>query len=222
VVYEERRKVLAVKDLKSNVLSMLSDELRLLVSNRVDSSLGETDREGLWQDLQAFLPLSGEQAAALFDKLPPGDLLEEMVQRVTDLGIAAYEQREQELGSEAMRMAERFVMLHVIDRLWMEHLTAMEYMRQGIGLRAVAQQQPLVVYKKEGHTLFQGMLDGIRHDVPAAMFRVTVKTQRQVPHPVPRPQSVRRPVAVAASRKVGRNEPCPCGSGKKYKHCCGG
>jgi len=221
VIYAERRKVISSGDLKESVVSMLVEQLRLLVANRIDSNLGEMDREGLLQDLQAFFPLTREQAEELFADLPPGDMLEEMAQRVTELGTAVYEQREQELGSEAMRMAERFVMLHIIDRLWMDHLTAMEYMRQGIGLRAVAQQQPLVVYKKEGHALFQGMLDGIRHDVPAAMFRVSVKSQQTAVRPQPRPQTAQKPMAVAGGKKVGRNDSCPCGSGKKYKHCCG-
>ena len=224
VIYEERRKALASTDLKKNVLSMLSDELRQMVSSRVDSNTGEMDREGLLEDVQTSVPLTGDRTQTLFEDLPPGDLLEEMVHRVTELGVTVYEQREQEIGSQAMRMAERFVMLHVIDRLWMEHLTAMEYMRQGIGLRAIAQQQPLVVYKKEGHELFQGMLDGIKHDVPAAMFRVSVKTQQGQPaRPLPRAQSLPRPAAsvAAGGKKVGRNDPCPCGSGKKFKHCCG-
>ncbi|MBN1151589.1 MAG: preprotein translocase subunit SecA [Dehalococcoidia bacterium] len=220
VIYAERRKVISATDLKDNVLSMLSEELRQIVSNRVDSNLGEMDREGLVQDLQRFIPLTVEQVGALFESLPPGDLLEEMVQRVTELGVKAYEHREEELGSQPMRMAERLVMLHVIDRLWMDHLMAMEYMRQGIGLRAVAQQQPLVVYKKEGHALFQGMLEGIKHEVPAAMFRVSVKAQQPNARPQPRPLAA-KPPAVVAGKKVGRNDPCPCGSGKKYKHCCG-
>jgi len=223
VIYAERRKVIASTDLKENILSMLSDELRQIVSNRVDENLGEVDREGLSQDVLALMPMMTEQVATLLDRLPPGDMLEEMVSRVTGLGVAAYEQREQELGAQQMRLAERFVMLHVIDRLWMEHLMAMEYMRQGIGLRAVAQQQPLVVYKKEGHALFQGMLDAIKHDVPAMMFRVSVKTQQPGIRPV-RPQPAPLPrtgETAAAGKKVGRNDPCPCGSGKKYKHCCG-
>jgi preprotein translocase subunit SecA len=213
--------VITATDLRDNVLSMLTDELRAIVENRVNVSFGEMDREGMAQDLQAFIPATAEYVGPLFDDLPPGDLLEEMVQRVTDLGVRLYEERERELGPEAMRVAERFVTLHVIDRLWMEHLTGMEYMRQGIGLRAVAQQQPLVVYKKEGHALFQGMLDGIKHDVPAAMFRVSVKSQQPVVRPpVSRPAAPRAAVA-AGGKKAGRNDPCPCGSGKKYKHCCG-
>ncbi len=138
---------------------------------------------------------------------------------MTCLARAKYAEREQELGADAMRMAERFVMLHVIDSLWMDHLTAMEHMREGIGLRAVAQQQPLVVYKKEGHALFEGLLAAIKHDVVAGMFHVTVKKQPAVSslRPVPAP----RPAAAVTPGKVGRNDPCPCGSGKKYKHCCG-
>ncbi len=225
VIYAERRKVIASTDLRENILSMLGDELRQIVSNRVDENLGEVDREGLSQDVLALMPMMTEQVATLFDRLPPGDMLEEMVSRVTGLGVAAYEQREQELGAQQMRLAERFIMLHVIDRLWMEHLMAMEYMRQGIGLRAVAQQQPLVVYKKEGHALFQGMLDAIKHDVPAMMFRVSVKTQQPGIRSVgPQPQPAPLPgtgATAAAGKKVGRNDPCPCGSGKKYKHCCG-
>ncbi len=228
VIYAERRKVLAASNLKDNILSMLRDELRSMVMSRVDSSLGEMDRDGLLQDLQSIFPVSSENIDELFSTPPPGDLLEEMVERVTRFGEQAYEAREQELGSEAMRKAERFVMLHVIDRLWMEHLMAMEYMRQGIGLRAVGQQKPLVVYQKEGHALFEGLLEGIRHDVPAAMFRVSVKSQQPstrtrqgMPVPHHTGHQARRPAAVLSGRKVGRNDPCPCASGRKFKHCCG-
>lgn len=225
IIYAERRKVLVSDNLKDSILEMLCDELRSMVANRVETDIGEMDRDGLLGDLKSFVPVSDVQAAGLFEELPPGDLLEEMAQRVTSIAVDAYNQREEELGHDAMRMAERFVMLHVIDRLWMEHLMAMEYMRQGIGLRAVAQQQPLVVYKKEGHALFEGLREGIRHDVPAAMFRVSVKARQpsvQQPHPRPAAHQPVKAAAVAGGRKTGRNDPCPCGSGRKYKHCCGG
>ena len=102
-------------------------------------------------------------------------------------------------------------MLQVIDRLWMEHLTAMEHMRQGIGLRAAAQQNPLVVYKKEGLNLFDALLASIQHDVAHSIYHVNITKEP------PR----QKEAVVAGGRKVGRNAPCPCGSGKKYKHCCG-
>ncbi len=221
VIYAERRKVITSTNLKDNILEMMQDELHGLVTNRVDSNLGEIDRDGLIQDLQTFFPLTSPQAQELFSPLAAVNAQEELVKRVTELGLKQYEQREQELGPDAMRMAERFVMLHVIDRLWMEHLMAMEYMREGIGLRAVAQQQPLVVYKKEGHELFQGMLDAIRHDVPLTMFHVSVKAQQAMPRPQSRPAAKRPVAALSGNKKAGRNDPCPCGSGKKFKHCCG-
>ncbi|PIW40483.1 MAG: preprotein translocase subunit SecA, partial [Chloroflexi bacterium CG15_BIG_FIL_POST_REV_8_21_14_020_46_15] len=122
-----------------------------------------------------------------------------------------YEQKEKEIGSENMRLIERVVMLRVIDKLWMEHLTAMEDMRQGIGLRAVGQQDPLMVYKREGRALFDGLLASIQHDVARNIYRVNL-VKKEPP---------RQKQAVIAGKKVGRNDPCPCGSGKKYKHCCG-
>ena len=102
-------------------------------------------------------------------------------------------------------------MLRVIDRWWMEHLTAMNHLRQGIGLRSVGQEQPLVVYKREGHALFEALLAGIRYDVVHSIYHVGLTKQA--------PQKKKE--AVPVGKRVGRNDPCPCGSGKKYKHCCG-
>jgi len=114
------------------------------------------------------------------------------------------------LGPENMRMLERLVMLRVVDRLWMEHLTAMEHLRQGISLRSVGQEQPLVVYKRESHALFEALLASIQHDVAHSIYRVGIAKE-----------APKRKEAVPVGKKVGRNDPCPCGSGKKYKHCCG-
>jgi preprotein translocase subunit SecA len=130
---------------------------------------------------------------------------------LSDYAVELYHQREQEIGADNMRIAERLVMLRVIDRLWMEHLTAMEHMRQGIGLRAIGQEQPLIVYKKEGHALFDALLASIQHDVAHTIYRVGIT--REAPQ--------QKKEAVPVGKKVGRNDPCPCGSGKKYKHCCG-
>jgi preprotein translocase subunit SecA len=101
-------------------------------------------------------------------------------------------------------------MLRVIDRLWMEHLTAMEHLRQGIGLHAVGQQDPLVVYKKEGHAYFEALLASIQHDVAHSIYHVGIAKE-----------APKKKEAVMAGKRVGRNDPCPCGSGKKYKYCCG-
>jgi preprotein translocase subunit SecA len=133
-------------------------------------------------------------------------------QQLLDHARRLYQEREAELGEENMRAVERMVVLRTIDMLWTEHLTRMEQMRHGIGLRAVGQSDPLVAYKKEGHNLFQSLLSGIRYDVVRTIFRVRLAEER------PRPQARQ---AVPAGQRVGRNDPCPCGSGKKFKRCHG-
>ncbi len=219
VIYQERRKVLSGTDLRANILSMICEEVAAVVQAHFDESVCELDQEGLARDLNGLFPFPTEVAERLLSDFPPADMRAELVQRLTEYAKSLYEAREQEIGPEAMRLAEKFVMLRTMDRLWMEHLTAMEHMRHGIGLRSAGQQQPLVVYKKEGHALFEALLAGIKHDVAAGMFRVSVQK-----HPAPSPASRRMPppkAVGAAGRKVGRNDPCPCGSGKKYKYCCG-
>jgi preprotein translocase subunit SecA len=130
------------------------------------------------------------------------------------------------MGPDKMRLLERLLMLRTIDTLWVEHLTAMDYMRQGIGLQAIAQQNPLVAYKKRSHEMFQELMSTIQHDVAHTIFRVGIRKEAP-PQPTPNggvaagatPGWQKPPKATG--KKVGRNDPCPCGSGKKYKKCCG-
>ena len=218
IIYDERRKVLSGADLRENILSMLDEEIEIAVDAHLDSDREELDGGALREDLNSLFPVSSEFAHDAFDQLPPAHMRDTLVDKVTQHAHEMYEGRESELGAQAMRFAERFVMLRVIDHLWMEHLTAMEHMRHGIGLRAAGQQKPLDMYKKEGHAFFEGLLAAIKHDVAAGMFRVSIKTQQ--PSPAARPPSAKRVVAPGGKR-VGRNDPCPCGSGRKYKHCCG-
>ncbi len=138
-----------------------------------------------------------------------GEIEEILINRASSL----YEQREEETGSEDMRMLERLVMLRSIDTHWREHLTVLENMRQGIGLRAYAQRDPLVAYKTEAHARFNELQELIQQDIIHAIFRVSlVRTQS------PKEQKHKAPPMI---KKVGRNSPCPCGSGKKFKKCCG-
>jgi len=138
-----------------------------------------------------------------------------------------YDQREKEVGSDNMRVLERLVMLRIIDSLWVEHLTMMEDMRQGIGLMAAGQRDPLVAYKREGHNLFENLLSTIQHDVAHTIYHVSIE-KKEAPKEAPSPMAQvaagrgdqKQPLQ-AAGKKVGRNDPCPCGSGKKYKKCCG-
>ena len=215
VIYAERKKILEGADLKANIMSMVRDEIQGLVAKHLSDNSYE--EEGKQARLSALL----EDVATIFP-LPPQfsrDWLsalgaQEVEGKLTEYAVELYEQREQELGHDSMRIAERLVMLRVIDRLWLEHLTAMEHLRQGIGLRGAAQEQPLVVYKREGYAYFEALLASIQYDVVHSIFHVGVS--KEAP-------KKKEPVSVAkkTGHKVGRNDPCPCGSGKKYKHCCG-
>jgi preprotein translocase subunit SecA len=154
-----------------------------------------------------------------------------------------YDEKEAELGADAMRFLERAVMLHVIDQLWTEYLTEMEDLRQGVGLVAYGQRDPLVQYKNDAYNLFEALKKNIEHDIVHTVYKVTL-VQQVAPQPIaqevqtnraPDAEPVRtgRPARVGhtaragqaarprAAAKVGRNDPCPCGSGKKYKHCHG-
>jgi preprotein translocase subunit SecA len=141
---------------------------------------------------------------------------EDIEARLIDCAESLYEKKEQELGEEGTRMLERLVMLRTLDNLWIEHLTMMEHMRQGIGLQSVGQRDPLVAYKKEGHSLFQSLMANIQHDLVYTIYHANLVKKDSTPMA----QASRKEEA-AAGKKVGRNDPCPCGSGKKYKHCCG-
>jgi len=211
VIYAERRKILSGADLKANIISMVQDEIQSLVARRLSSVSYELEEEqsnlsGLLEDVSTIFPLPPQFRSDGLSELSAKQITE----KFTDYATELYNQREQELGPDNMRVAERLVMLRVIDRLWMDHLTDMEHLRQGIGLRAVGQEQPLIVYKREGHASFEALLAGIQHDVAHTIYRVGIAKE-----------APKKKEAVMVGKKVGRNDPCPCGSGKKYKHCCG-
>jgi preprotein translocase subunit SecA len=212
VIYAERKKILSGADLKANILSMVRDEIQSLVARHL-SNVGYEQEEkksnlsGLLEDISTIFPLPPQLRSDGLSELSA----QQITEKLTDYANELYNQREQELGPDNMRIAERLVMLRVVDRLWMEHLTAMEHLRQGIGLHAVGQREPLVVYKKEGHAYFQALLASIQHDVAHSIYHVGLAKQA--------PQKKKE--AVPVGKRAGRNDPCPCGSGKKYKHCCG-
>jgi preprotein translocase subunit SecA len=224
IIYSERRKILSGADLKSNVLSMVKEEMAGIVASHTgensDGNLG-----ALVTEVGTIMPLPKEFTAEAIAELKPAEINERLMQQAADL----YEKRETELGAESMRILERLLMLRVIDNYWVEHLTNMDNMRQGVGLHAVAQRDPLAVYKNEGHELFDGMMEGVRHDLVHNIFNLTITKG-------PPPKQTASPMAKVANstrgdigkqaekiegKKIGRNDPCPCGSGKKYKHCCG-
>jgi preprotein translocase subunit SecA len=229
VIYAERKKILSGADLKANIISMVQDEIQGLVARHLSNASYEREEEkqsnlsGLLDDVSTIFPLPPQFRSDGLSELSDKQITE----KLTDYAIELYTQREQELGPDNMRIAERLVMLRVIDRLWMEHLTAMEHLRQGIGLRAAGQEQPLVVYKREGHAYFEALLASIQHDVAHSIYHVGIakeapqKKKEAVLVGKKVRSEVEREVGHKVGHKVGRNDPCPCGSGKKYKHCCG-
>lgn len=209
VIYAERRKILSGADLKANIMSMVQDEIQSLVNGHFRDDSAEPDLSDLLDQVSTIFPLPPEFRSDGLSQLSS----KQVAEKLSDYAVELYNQREQEIGTDSMRIVERLVMLRVIDRSWMEHLTAMEHMRQGIGLQAVGQQQPLVAYKREGHTLFQCLLSNIQHDVVRDIYHVSISKET--------PGRRQAAKAAVAGKKVGRNDPCPCGSGKKYKNCCG-
>ncbi len=234
VIYKERQKILSGADLKTNILDMVREEITMLLDLHLpDRREDEWDFETLLREVGNLCKLSSTVTQASFDELGR----EEILGRILALAEEAYEKREAELGADNMRAIERVLMLSTIDSLWVEHLTAMDEMRQGIGLRAYGQTDPLVAYKHEAHDMWQQLLETIRHHMTGKIYHVEL-TQRPVAQPVAAapvaagaparvPAAVAsgggapQPVAAGRARKTGRNQPCPCGSGKKYKKCHG-
>ena len=238
VIYAERDKILAGADLRANIEEMVDSEL---------SAIGEeylSDRNSDNWDVDAFVTEIGT-VLPLPEDLTDWDQLEALgIDGVQDRLAAhsrqVYDQIEHELTPEAMREAERWLMLRSVDANWVQHLTSMENLRQGIGLHAFGQRDPLVMYKKEGHEQFQGLQAKIEHDIVHTLFNARISVapkggQRangrngQAGRPgAPKKETVmakvmdpRRREAVPAGQKIGRNQQCPCGSGKKYKRCHG-
>jgi preprotein translocase subunit SecA len=219
VIYDERRKVLYDEDLKETVLSMIRD----VVGQVVDSFAGELkysdewDMDGLLNYIeQNILPdhdLTRESLIGM-TKYPVREMIEEKT-------LAYYEIREQELGPETMREIEKFIMLRIIDNKWMDHIDAMDQLRNGINLRAYGQRDPLIEYKFEAFEAFQAMIYSIKEDVVRFVMRVRVVERPEERKMIVNQGEEAEKKPVKVGDKIGRNDPCPCGSGKKYKKCCG-
>jgi len=225
LIYGERKKILEGADLKANIQDMVAEEIAGLVSNYTRNDRTEEDMSGLLNEVNTIMPVPPGLNANTLAEMKPAQIEE----KLTDIAKSIYEQREQEMGTDNMRMLERLLMLRTIDSLWVEHLTEMDYMRQGIGLQAYAQRDPLVAYKREGAAQFQSLLDTIRRSVVHTIFHVNLTKEpasRQVSRGMAQVTTGHggngnRPRQKVSGKKIGRNDPCPCGSGKKYKHCCG-
>lgn len=222
VIYGQRRQVLMGEDIKDYIMDMIEE----VVSDGVNAyTVGsqypeEWDIAGLLEYLQSiFLPKRAMKREQI-----EGMDREELKEALVDKAFKLYEAKESEIGSENMRELERVILLRVVDTKWMDHLDAMDQLRDGISLRAYGQQDPVQAYQIEGFDMFQELIKSIKQDTIKYIFNVSINR-------IPQREKVAEPVmtnAEGSSRKpivkeekVGRNDPCPCGSGKKYKKCCG-
>ncbi|MGI6434141.1 MAG: preprotein translocase subunit SecA [Syntrophomonadaceae bacterium] len=219
VIYGERKKVLSGEDLKETVSSMIDDVIDAVVESFAGEAKwsDEWDLNGLMTYLeQHVIPAPGFTAESL--KGQTREAVKEFLQEQTH---SLYESREQEMGAEIMRELERRILLHFIDQKWMDHIDAMDQLRNGISLRAYGQKDPLVEYKFEAYEAFQAMVYSIKEDVVRFVLRVKVMQAPEERKTVVYSNSEEGSRKPVRSKKIGRNEPCPCGSGKKYKQCCG-
>ena len=234
VIYAQRQKVLDGEDLRETILNMLRGVVESTVSDALSQYGGVLDEESLAAVLSRFEGLYFAKGAYQ----PTGKLsLDTLTDELYALAVATYEKKEAAIaslklmrGNEPvdMREMERVVMLRVVDEYWMDNIDAMDDLKQGIGLRAYGQHDPVIAYKEEGYQMFQAMITAIREETVRRMFLLQVTPTQQVQR-----QKVAKEVATSApdksvkkqpvrnkDKKVGPNDPCPCGSGKKYKKCC--
>ncbi len=223
VIYAQRQKVLDGEDLRENIMSMLRSFVDSTVTDVLSENggiLDENGRNALMKKMAGIyfapntqLPADGMDGQSLAD-------------HIYDLAVATYNAREKAYTPAVMRELERVVMLRVVDEYWMDNIDAMDDLKQGIGLRAYGQHDPVIAYKEEGYELFHAMIAAIREETVRRMFLVRLQPRQEV-----RREKVAKEVAtsgdqtvkkqpVRATGKVGPNDPCPCGSGKKYKKCC--
>lgn len=220
VIYRERRKILEGTDMRANITEFMKNVVERYVELHCPKGISseEWDIKGLYESLSYIFPLP----LYLEEKELRGRKKEEIINLLYEAMLKAYQQKEAFVGEETMRQVERLIMLRVIDSQWMEHLNAMEYLKEGIGLRAYAQTDPLVAYKTEAFGMFQDMMHRIEENTLKYLFWVQISGEPRQKLPL-HTASASVPSGRGAQpvkKKIGRNDPCPCGSGKKYKKCC--
>ena len=235
VIYEQRREVLDGKDLKESILKMMDSVVELIVDSLIVDG-EEVNKESIAQDIETNLGIS-DVAALKTEKFDRNALVDELIAKVHEI----YASKETEFGEENLRELERVVMLKIVDQKWMDHIDNMDELKKGIGLRGYGQQDPVVQYRLEGTEMFDDMIEDIRMDVVKILLNI-----RKKEGPIERTETTKvtgagledtainlvdgnisekeggmNKTVVNEGPKVGRNDPCPCGSGKKYKNCCG-
>ncbi len=231
VIYAQRQKVLDGEDLRANILSMLRSLMDTTVADALSEHGGKLEEEAL-SVLGAKLEgiyfakgtLSGRRDQLL------GKDAREVADTLYTIAEQTYQAKEAGYGDKLMRELERVVMLRVVDEYWMDNIDAMDDLKQGIGLRAYGQHDPVIAYKEEGYEMFQAMIQAIREETVRRMFLVQLRPQQEVRREkvaketgaagAGGPAQVKKEPVRNKAKKVGPNDPCPCGSGRKYKKCC--
>ncbi|MEN9679544.1 MAG: hypothetical protein RLZ57_673 [Actinomycetota bacterium] len=225
VIYGERRLVLEGADISEQTKQFLIDTLSAYIVAATNEGFGEDwDLDALWAAIHSIYPISFTVADLEREVGSRGALdTEFLISKVTEDALLAYAKREESLGANVMRELERKVLLSVLDRKWREHLYEMDYLQEGIGLRAMAQRDPLVEYQREGYDMFAAMMEAIKEEIAGFVFNVdvTVEESTQAPTQKDLRYTSADETGVHTTGDVSRNSPCPCGSGKKYKRCHG-
>jgi preprotein translocase subunit SecA len=222
VIYSQRRRVLENEDLKDSIKEMIAQVIEQILDIYAGKEIHpeEWNLKGLTNYIGDIFPFKYEISFA-------EDITRDQIfDALLDKALAAYEKKEEEIGSDTMRELERFIMLKVVDEKWMDHIDAMDQLREGIGLRAYGQRDPVIEYKIEGFDMFQEMINSIQEDTIRYLFRAHIKTPQERKQPTynvaySHGEGDEKPQPIRKKKKIGRNDPCPCGSGKKYKKCCG-
>ena len=230
VVYRQRREALNGKSLKPAIEEMIHDKAEEIAYGLTDEKTHPEEWD--WKRLKkAVFKQFNFRLDEIDDDTMDGLTREGLAELIADASLTVYNEKESSVGSEEFRHLERIVMLQTVDNLWKDHLLSMDHLKEGIGLRGYAQQDPLIVYKKEGFELFQEMISRIKEQTLGILYRIQISEPQSIADlQQPKEQKLvfssgdepakKNPVK-RAEKKVGRNAPCPCGSGKKYKKCCG-
>jgi preprotein translocase subunit SecA len=223
IVYKRRRAILQGENQKEEILGKLSSEISTVASLYAGEKEGMMERDKIVSEFVSIIPFDEASQTQLVKQLEQFHATADVVDFLSKLSADMYEAREKQVSPEVMRQVERWVSLQVIDNLWMDHLDAIDDLREGIGLRGYGQRDPLVEYKNEAFNMFERLLATVDSEIVHRIFKVQVQLAPSsvppggttagkplAPNPTPQP---------IPSQKLGRNDPCPCGSGKKWKKC---
>jgi len=230
VIYKQRREALNGKSLKPVIEEIIGDKAEEIANAYSDERA--LPEEWDWKGLnKAVFKQFNFRMNEIDGDTMDGLIRDGLSQLIADACLGEYEEREAAVGTEDFRHLERIVMLQTVDNLWKDHLLSMDHLKEGIGLRGYAQQDPLIIYKKEGFELFQDMISRIKEETVGILFRIQISEPKKIDDlRQPREQKMifsggeepsRKSPVKRTQNKVGRNAPCPCGSGKKFKKCCG-